>query len=92
MIAGCISSAAGLNNIYLLSLSYQNTSSGVDPWQLNQNLTTIFSNTTGNAQLEVRTGYQSMCIRQNGGAWFCSTSAGDLVDLIKMEGPSLEIR
>jgi hypothetical protein len=84
LLAGCTSSS-GFQNVYLLSLSYQNNSAeSTNDLQANPNISTQFTSIVGNASLEVRTGYMGMCLLMIGDSWVCSNSARTLANIVKV--------
>ncbi|KAL3421141.1 hypothetical protein PVAG01_07586 [Phlyctema vagabunda] len=90
ILAGCTSSNS-LTNVYLLSISYLNSTTAPEPnpAQVNTNASTTFSNLTNannGTHLEVRAGYMGLCISQNVGVWLCSGSATALANLVKAQG------
>jgi len=92
VLAGCTSTS--LADVYLLSLSYTNSSnlSKVDPAQINANASSVFRNLTvadNGTFLEVRVGYMGLCISQTVGAWLCSGSATSLANLLKTQSSVL---
>jgi len=91
VLSGCTASN-GLANIYLLSISYLNTTGPVaanSPAQVTGNISSTFielAGTRNGTHLEVRAGYMGMCISQSiRGLWICSSSATTLVDLLKSQ-------
>lgn len=72
-----------MTNVYILGLSYTNsTPSHLNP--VEQNLSKTLNDFKGSSQLEVRTGYFGMCVRQRGILWLCS---GDTDGLAQQIGP-----
>ena len=94
VLAGCTSTS--LADVYLLSLSYANSSnpSKVDPAQVNANASSVFSNLTAadsGTFLEVRVGYMGLCISQTVGMWLYSGSATSLANLLKTQRSGGEV-
>ncbi|KAF2635028.1 hypothetical protein P280DRAFT_437750 [Massarina eburnea CBS 473.64] len=89
LLAGC-SSYSSMTNIYILGLSYTNsTLSDLSP--IEKNLSNVLNDLKGAAQLEVRTGYFGMCVRQHGILWFCSSNAHGLAQQIGPENDPLNL-
>lgn len=87
LLAGC-SSYSSMTNIYVLGLSYINsTQSNLS--ESRRNLSETLSAIKGSAQLEVRIGYFGMCIRQRGIVWLCSSDATGLMQQIGSENDPL---
>ncbi|KAF2461439.1 Ca2+ regulator and membrane fusion protein Fig1-domain-containing protein [Lineolata rhizophorae] len=81
LLAGC-SSYSTMTNIYIMSLSYQNTTTTLDSSQANNNMSTVFDGLKGSAQLEVRAGYFGLCVRHGGIIWVCGSDTEGLVEQI----------
>jgi hypothetical protein len=89
LLAGC-SSYSSMTNVYILGLSYTNsTPSGMS--DIGRNLSDTLNGYKGNAQLEVRTGYFGLCIRQRGIVWLCSSDSSALVQQIGAENDPLNL-
>lgn len=89
ILAGC-SSYSSMTNIYILGLSYTNST----PSNLNsitQSLSKTLNEYKGSARLEVRTGYFGMCVRQRGIVWLCSSDADGLAQQIGPENDPLNL-
>lgn len=89
LLAGC-SSYSSMTNIYILGLSYTNST----PHGLTltgQNLSSMLSSYKGASHLEVRTGYFGTCIRQRGIVWLCSADANGLAQQIGAENDPLNL-
>ena len=89
-IAGC--SSHGPIDVYLISLSYVDPTSPAavhtHPSQVNQNISSTFSNLANTASLEVRVGYLGLCARQTAGKWQCLSSATFLASLVELGNPN----
>lgn len=89
MLAGC-SSYSSMTNIYVLGFSYINsTPSDLSP--IGRNLSQTLSGMKGSAQLEVRTGYFGMCVRQRGIVWLCSSDANGLAQQFGPDNDPLDL-
>ncbi|CAI6333447.1 unnamed protein product [Periconia digitata] len=89
VLAGC-SSYSSMTNVYILGLSYTNsTTENLSP--IGKNLSDTFSRYKGGSQLEVRTGYFGMCVRQRGVVWLCSSDAAGLAIQIGQESDPLDL-
>lgn len=77
-----------MTNVYILGLSYVQAKSS-DPSPGETSLSRIMETAKGDSQLEVRTGYFGMCVRQRGVVWLCSSSASDLTTQIGSENDPL---
>ncbi|KAF3037529.1 hypothetical protein E8E12_007971 [Didymella heteroderae] len=80
-----------MTNVYILGLSYTNSSStsGLSP--VGQNISTTFNNFKGASSLEVRTGFFGMCVRQKGVVWLCSADTNGLREQIGAENDPLDL-
>lgn len=79
-----------MTNIYILELSYTNsTPSGLS--DIGRNLSETFNAYKGSSQLDVRTGYFGMCVRQRGVVWLCSSDANGLAVQIGPENDPLNL-
>lgn len=73
-----------------MGVSYANsTPSSVSP--VARNLSEVLNQLKGAAQLEVRTGYFGMCVRQRGVLWICSSDAEGLTQQIGPENDPLNL-
>ncbi|KAF2249443.1 hypothetical protein BU26DRAFT_540672 [Trematosphaeria pertusa] len=89
LLVGC-SSYSSMTNVYILGLSYTNsTPSGLGP--VEKKLSETLSGFKGDAQLEVRTGYFGMCVRQRGVLWLCSADTDGLAQQIGPENDALNL-
>lgn len=89
LVAGC-SSYSAMTNVYIFGLSYTNSSmAGLST--VGQNISTTFSNVKGSSDLEVRTGYFGMCVRQRGVVWLCSSDSNGLREQIGPENDPLDL-
>ncbi|XPT03350.1 hypothetical protein M3J09_012444 [Ascochyta lentis] len=89
LLAGC-SSYSSMTNIYILGLSYTNsTPSNLSP--TGKNLSATLNGYKGTSQLDVRTGYFGLCIRQRGIVWLCSSDANGLTQQIGAENDPLNL-
>ncbi|KAF1847935.1 uncharacterized protein K460DRAFT_333458 [Cucurbitaria berberidis CBS 394.84] len=89
ILAGC-SSYSTMTNIYILGLSYTNsTPSGLT--SVTRNLSQTLNGFKGSSQLEVRVGYFGMCVRQRGIVWLCSSDADGLAQQIGPENDPLNL-
>ncbi|KAH7396133.1 Ca2+ regulator and membrane fusion protein Fig1-domain-containing protein [Pyrenochaeta sp. MPI-SDFR-AT-0127] len=89
VLSGC-SSYSSMTNIYILGLSYTNST----PSNLNaitQNLSETLNGFKGSAHLEVRIGYFGMCVRQRGIVWLCSSDTEGLAQQIGSENDPLDL-
>ncbi|KAF2852095.1 hypothetical protein T440DRAFT_467331 [Plenodomus tracheiphilus IPT5] len=89
LLAGC-SSYSTMTNIYILGLSYAN-STVTDSNAVARNVSETLSAYKGASQLEVRSGYFGMCVRQNGVLWFCSSDANGLTQQIGAQNDPLNL-
>jgi hypothetical protein len=79
-----------MTNVYILGLSYTNsTPSDLSP--IGKNLSEMLNDFKGSSQLEVRTGYFGMCVRQRGLLWFCSSDTNGLAQQIGPENDPLNL-
>lgn len=79
-----------MTNVYILGLSYTNsTPSGMS--DIGRNLSDTLNGYKGNSQLEVRTGYFGLCIRQRGIVWLCSSDSNALAQQIGAENDPLNL-
>jgi hypothetical protein len=82
-----------MNNVYLLSLSYQPpTTPKLDASQVNPSISTTFTNlvstnSTPIPSLEVRVGYMGFCMPDSTGDWICSRHADSLAKTINSTHP-----
>jgi hypothetical protein len=91
LLAGC-SSYSTMTNIYTMALSYQNgTLTTADMGSTATNLSNTLANFKGGFQLEVRTGYFGMCVRQKGVLWVCSSDFNALLQQIGVESDPLNL-
>ncbi|KAK2746814.1 hypothetical protein FQN57_002856 [Myotisia sp. PD_48] len=91
LVAGC--TGADVSSIYLLSLSYTNndtsTRSFHDQTQINPDASTTITglasrnSTAPPLNLEIRTGYLGMCLKQSSGLWVCARNVESLSTLLK---------
>ncbi|KAJ4409932.1 hypothetical protein N0V91_002408 [Didymella pomorum] len=89
LLAGC-SSYSTMTNVYILGLSYTNSSlAGLSP--IGQNISTTFNSLKGASSLEVRTGFFGMCVRQKGVVWLCSADTNGLREQIGAENDPLDL-
>ncbi|KAF2714790.1 hypothetical protein K504DRAFT_478161 [Pleomassaria siparia CBS 279.74] len=89
LLAGC-SSYSTMTNIYIMGLTYSNsTSSGLNA--IETSLSEALNGFKGSSQLEVRTGYFGMCVRQRGILWLCSSDTNGLVQQIGPENDPLNL-
>lgn len=89
LLAGC-SSYSAMTNVYILALSYTNsTSSSLS--QVGQNISATLNGYKGASQLEVRAGYFGLCIRQRGIVWLCSSDSNGLIQQIGSENDPLNL-
>jgi hypothetical protein len=89
VLAGC-SSYSSMTNVYVLGLSYTNsTPANLDPAQ--KILSTTLSDLKGSSELEVRAGYFGMCVRQRGIVWLCSSDHRGLAEQIGPENDPLNL-
>jgi hypothetical protein len=90
VVAGCTSH--GLADVYLLSMSYVNSTTlaaiATYPEQVNTNISAVFGNIAKISSLEVRAGYLGLCMRQNPGKWECSSSAAFLAGIVELSSAS----
>lgn len=74
-LPGAPTDAGPIRNIYLTSLSYQNTpvSTSDSSALVNPNLTATFAALANSTSLEVRASYFGLCVRGSGGppSWLC---------------------
>jgi hypothetical protein len=80
VLAGC-SSYSSMTNVYILGLSYTNSTSK-NPDVSQNSLSQALNNLKGSAELEVRAGYFGMCVRQRGIVWLCSSDHRGLAEQI----------
>jgi competence protein ComGC len=79
-----------MTNIYIFGVSYTNST----PLHLSptgRNLSETLNAYKGGSQLEVRTGYFGMCVRQRGVVWLCSSDANGLAVQIGPENDPLDL-
>lgn len=89
ILAGC-SSYSTMTNVYILGLSYTNSSlSGLSP--VGKNVSATFNGFKGASNLEVRTGFFGMCVRQRGVVWLCSADSNGLREQIGSENDPLDL-
>lgn len=79
-----------MTNIYILGLSYTNsTLHNLSP--TGQHLSSTLNSFKGASQLEVRTGYFGLCVRQRGIVWLCSADVDGLIQQIGAENDPLNL-
>ncbi|KFA70941.1 hypothetical protein S40288_10227 [Stachybotrys chartarum IBT 40288] len=80
LLAGCTSSPRSLRNIYILSLSYESSTTQTLVGD-SGNISTIFQAATNNtAKLrEVRVGYFGLCALTNSDSWLCGSRPHELL-------------
>ncbi|KAF2624661.1 hypothetical protein BU25DRAFT_131609 [Macroventuria anomochaeta] len=89
LLAGC-SSYSTMTNVYILGLSYTNsTPSNLGP--VERAMFDTLHSLKGSAQLEVRIGYFGMCVRQRGIVWLCSSDSSGLAQQIGPENDPLNL-
>lgn len=88
-LAGC-SSYSTMTNIYLLGLSYVNTTS-TDLSPSKKTHFDLLNDLKGPARLEVRAGYFGVCVRQQGVLWLCSSDTDGLGQQIGSENDPLDL-
>lgn len=79
-----------MTNIYILRLSYTNSTPS-DLNSVTRALSETLDSAKGSSQLEVRTGYFGMCVRQRGIVWLCSSDANGLAQQIGPENDPLNL-
>ncbi|CAG8922441.1 unnamed protein product [Penicillium salamii] len=93
LLAGCTSS--GLNNIYLMSLRYNdyNYTVAKGPGQVSSNIAQAIQNVTQTGHgttFEVRAGYMGICVGQSHEYPICSSSAKALANMIAAERRTIQ--
>jgi hypothetical protein len=79
-----------MTNVYVMGLSYTNsTPSNLSP--IGKSLSSALNKSKGSTQLEVRTGYFGICVRQRGVVWICSSDANGLAQQIGPENDPLDL-
>lgn len=77
-------------NVYILGLSYSNSTESVaNPTR--QNFSDTLHEVKGSSRLEVRVGYFGMCVRQRGIVWLCNSDANGLAQQIGPENDPLDL-
>ena len=84
LLAGCSSSSPGIDNIFLMSLYYQNYVPYMDSSQVDPAVYSSIANLVGRAHLEVRVGYFGICISPDGGGFLCSNNASALAQQVSI--------
>jgi hypothetical protein len=79
-----------MTNVYILGLSYVNSTSTRTAQDHSVLLNTLNS-LKGSAELEVRAGYFGMCVRQRGVVWLCSSDHDGLAQQIGYENDPLNL-
>jgi len=79
-----------MTNIYVLGLSYTNSTSKRTTEGHDVLLDTL-NGLKGSAELEVRAGYFGMCVRQRGIVWLCSSDHNGLAQQIGYENDPLNL-
>lgn len=79
-----------MTNIYLLGLSYDNTTS-TDLSPSRKTHFDLLNNLKGSSRLEVRAGYFGICVRQQGVLWLCSSETDALSQQIGPENDPLNL-
>jgi hypothetical protein len=89
LLAGC-SSYSTMTNVYILGLSYTDSiPSNLNP--IAKNLSETLQGFRNASQLEVRTGYFGICVRQRGIIWLCSSDSDGLIQQIGPENDPLNL-
>lgn len=84
ILAGCTNTWSSLLSIYLISLSYQRSTVSNSSSQANPGLANNISDLVAkDAELEVRTGYFSLCVKYADGFWVCRRDVADLVQRLR---------
>lgn len=77
LLSGCTSPRRAIVAVYLLSISYRN-STAIDPQRCNNAIQAALSGM--NSSLEVRTGYFGICAISKGTQWVCANDASTLAE------------
>ena len=89
LLAGC-SSYSTMTDVYILGLSYTDSvSSNLNP--IARNISETLQGFRNASQLEVRTGYFGICVRQRGVLWLCSSDSDGLTQQIGAENDPLNL-